>query len=74
LKFTILTQKKSLNDMLTAPTATQNTLSNVKDGFTEVITQGMLSFANKPSNWNVVITEKALLDTMRTSSPPPKEI
>jgi hypothetical protein len=38
------------------------------------IIKGTLSSTNKPSNWNVVITKKALLDTMRAPSPPPEEI
>jgi hypothetical protein len=33
-----------------------------------------LSPTNKPTDWNVVITEKALLEAMRTPSPPPEEI
>jgi hypothetical protein len=54
--------------------STQTILSVVKDEFAEVITKGTLSPTNKPSNWNVVITEKALLEAMRTPSPPPEEI
>jgi hypothetical protein len=33
-----------------------------------------LSPTNKPTDWNVVITEKALLEAMKTPSPPPEEI
>jgi hypothetical protein len=54
--------------------ATQPILTIVKDKFTEVITEGTLSPTNKPTDWNVVITEKALLKAMRTPSPPPEEI
>jgi hypothetical protein len=60
--------------MSTAPATTQTTLSIIKDKFAEVITKGMLSPANKPSNQNIVITEKALLKAMRTPSPPSEEI
>jgi hypothetical protein len=60
--------------MLTTPATTQTTLSIVKDKFAKVITKEMLSLTNKPSDWNVVITEKVLLDTMRTPSPYPQEI
>jgi hypothetical protein len=54
--------------------ATQPILTVIKDKFTEVITEGTLSPTNKPTNWNIVITEKALLEPTRTSSPPPEEI
>jgi hypothetical protein len=54
--------------------ATQTILTIVKDEFAEVITEGTLSPTNKPTNWNVVITKKALLEAMRTPSPPPEEI
>jgi hypothetical protein len=53
--------------------AAQNVLTIVKDEFTEVLTEGTLSPSNKPTDWNVVITEKALLDAMRTPSPLPEE-
>jgi hypothetical protein len=33
-----------------------------------------LSPTNKPTDWKVVITEKALLEAMKTPSPPSKEI
>jgi hypothetical protein len=52
---------------------TQNVLTIVKDEFTEVLTEGTLSPSAKPANWNVVITEKALLDAMKTPSPSPAE-
>jgi hypothetical protein len=54
--------------------AAQPVLTVVKDKFTEVITEGTLSPTNKPTDWNVVITEKALLEAMRTPSPPPEKI
>jgi hypothetical protein len=54
--------------------AAQPVLSVVKDKFAEVITEGTLSPTNKPMDWNVVITEKALLEAMKMPSPPPKEI
>jgi hypothetical protein len=54
--------------------ATQTVLIIVKDEFAEVITEGTLSPTSKSTDWNVVITKKALLKAMRTPSPPPKEI
>jgi hypothetical protein len=54
--------------------AAQPVLTVVKDKFAKVITEGTLSPANKPTDWNIVITEKALLEAMRTPSPPPEEI
>jgi hypothetical protein len=54
--------------------ATQTTLSIKKDEFAKVITEETLSPTNKPSDWNVVITEKALLNAMRMPSPPLEEI
>jgi hypothetical protein len=54
--------------------AAQTVLIVIKDKFTEVITEGALSPTNKPTNWNVVITEKALLEAIRTPSPPPEKI
>jgi hypothetical protein len=59
-------------DMSTS-TNTQNILTIVKDEFTEVLTEGTLSPSTKPADWNVVITEKALLDAMKTPSPLPEE-
>jgi hypothetical protein len=52
----------------------QNILTVVKDEFAEVLTEESLSSSAKPTDWNVVITEKSLLETMRTPSPPPEEI
>jgi hypothetical protein len=49
---------------------TQTILTVIKDEFAEVITEETLSPTNKPTDWNVVITEKALLKAMRTPSPP----
>jgi hypothetical protein len=54
--------------------AAQPILTIIKDKFTEVITEGTLSLTNKPTDWNVVITEKALLKAMKTPSPPSEEI
>jgi hypothetical protein len=54
--------------------AAQPVLTIVKDKFAEVIMEGTLFPTNKPTDWNVVITEKALLEAMRTSSPPPEKI
>jgi hypothetical protein len=42
--------------------------------FAEVLTKGTLSPTTKPANWNVIITEKALLKAAKTPSPPPEEI
>jgi hypothetical protein len=66
------TPPKQINMSTTA--AGQPILTVVKDKFTKVITKGTLSPTNKPTDWNVVITEKALLEAMRTPSPPPEEI
>jgi hypothetical protein len=54
--------------------AAQPILTVIKDEFAEVITEGTLSLTNKPTDWNIVITEKALLEAMRTPSPPPEKI
>jgi hypothetical protein len=54
--------------------STQTVLTVVKDEFAEVLTKGTLSPATKPANWNVIITEKALLEAARMPSPPPEEI
>jgi hypothetical protein len=54
--------------------AAQPVLTIVKDEFTEVLTEESLSSSTKPTNWNIVITEKSLLEAMRTPSPPPEEI
>jgi hypothetical protein len=56
------------------PSTTQTVLTVVKDKFAKVITEETLSPTNKPTDWNVVITEKALLKAMRTPSPPSEEI
>jgi hypothetical protein len=53
--------------------STQTILTIVKDKFAEVLTEGTLSPATKPADWNVLITKKALLDAMRTPSPPPEQ-
>jgi hypothetical protein len=53
--------------------AAQPVLTVVKDEFTEVLTEESLSSSAKPTDWNVVITEKSLLEAMRTPSPPPEE-
>jgi hypothetical protein len=66
------TPPKQINMSTTA--AAQTVLTIVKDEFAKVITEGTLSSTNKPTDWNIVITEKALLKAMRTPSPPPKEI
>jgi hypothetical protein len=54
--------------------STQTALTIVKDEFAEVLTEGTLSPTTKPTNWNVIITKKALLKSARTPSPPPEEI
>jgi hypothetical protein len=54
--------------------AARPVLTVVKDEFTEVLTEGTLSPSAKPTDWNVVITEKSLRKAMRTPSPPSKEI
>jgi hypothetical protein len=51
----------------------QPILTVVKDKFTEVLTEGTLSLSTKPTDWNVVITEKSLLEAMKSLSPPPEE-
>jgi hypothetical protein len=38
------------------------------------LTEGALSQTTKPTNWDVIITEKMLLKGTRTPSPPPEEI
>jgi hypothetical protein len=56
-------------------TFTAATFSIVKDKFAEVITKRTLFPTNKPTEWNMVITEKAILNAMKTPFPPPaKEI
>jgi hypothetical protein len=54
--------------------STQTVLTIVKDEFAEVLTGGTLSPATKPTDWNIIITEKALLEAARMPSPPPEEI
>jgi hypothetical protein len=54
--------------------AAQPILTVVKDEFTKVLIEGTISLSTKPTNWNVVITEKCLLEAMRTSSPSPEKI
>jgi hypothetical protein len=54
--------------------AAQPVLTIIKDEFTEVLTKESLSSSIKPTDWNVVITEKSLLEAMKTPSPPPEEI
>jgi hypothetical protein len=51
----------------------QTILTVVKDEFAEVLTEETLSPNAKPADWNVIITEKALLEAARTPSPPPEE-
>jgi hypothetical protein len=54
--------------------AAQPVLTVVKDKFTEVLTEGTISPSTKPTDWNIIITEKFLLEAMRTPSPSPEEI
>jgi hypothetical protein len=54
--------------------STQNVLTIIKDKFAEVVTKGTLSLTAKPADWNVIITEKALLKTAKTPSPPPEQV
>jgi hypothetical protein len=54
--------------------AAQPVLTVVKDEFTEVLTKESLSSSTKPTDWNIIITEKSLLEAMKTPSPPPEEI
>jgi hypothetical protein len=54
--------------------STQNVLTVIKDKFAEVVTEGTLSPTAKPTDWNVIITEKALLETMKMPSPPPEQV
>jgi hypothetical protein len=54
--------------------STQTVLTIVKDEFAEVLTEGTLSPTTKPADWNVIITEKALLETAKTPSPPPEQV
>jgi hypothetical protein len=54
--------------------AAQPVLTIIKDKFAEVLTEGTISLSVKPTDWNVVIMEKSLLEAMKTPSLPPKEI
>jgi hypothetical protein len=54
--------------------STQNILTVVKDEFAEVLTESTLSPTAKPADWNVIITEKALLEPTKTPSPPPEQV
>jgi hypothetical protein len=54
--------------------STQTVVTVVKDEFAEVLTKGTLSPTTKPADWNVIITEKALLEAAKTPSPPPEEV
>jgi hypothetical protein len=54
--------------------STQTVLTIIKDEFAEVLTKETLSPNAKPADWNVIITEKTLLEATRTPSPPPGEI
>jgi hypothetical protein len=54
--------------------AAQPVLTVIKDEFTEVLTEESLSSSAKPTDWNVVITEKSLLKAMKTPFSPPEEI
>jgi hypothetical protein len=53
---------------------TQTVLTVVKDEFAEVLTEGTLSPTTKPADWNVIITEKALLEAAKMPSPPLEEV
>jgi hypothetical protein len=54
--------------------SSQTVLTVVKDEFTEVLTEGTVSPTAKPTDWNVIITEKMLLKDTRTPSLPPEKI
>jgi hypothetical protein len=59
---------------MSTTSAAQPVLTIIKDKFAKVITEGTLFSTNKPTDWNVVIAKKVLLEAMRTPSPPPEEI
>jgi hypothetical protein len=59
---------------MSTPASTQNILTVIKDEFAEVVTEGTLSPTTKPADWNIVITEKALLETTKMPSPPPEQV
>jgi hypothetical protein len=65
-------QLKQIN--MSTSASTQTILTIIKDEFAKVKTEGTLSPTKKPTNWSIVITEKALLNAMRMPSPPPEEI
>jgi hypothetical protein len=54
--------------------AAQSVLTVVKDEFAEVLTEESLSSSAKPADWNIVITEKTLLEPTKTPSPPPEQV
>jgi hypothetical protein len=54
--------------------STQNVLTVIKDEFAEVLTKGTLSPTTKPADWNVIITEKALLEIAKMPSPSPEQV
>jgi hypothetical protein len=54
--------------------STQPIFTVVKDEFAEVLTEGTIFPATKPTDWNVIITKKALLEAAKTPSPPPEKI
>jgi hypothetical protein len=54
--------------------STQTVLTVIKDEFAEVLTKGTLSPTTKPADWNVFITEKALLETAKMPYPPPEQV
>jgi hypothetical protein len=53
--------------------STRTIFTVVKDKFAEVLTEGTLSPATKPADWNVIITKKALLEAARMLFPPPEK-
>jgi hypothetical protein len=71
---TILSNKYPFEIDMSNTAAAQPILTIVKDEFAKVITEGTLSPANKPTDWDVVITKKVLFEAMRTPSLLPEEI
>jgi hypothetical protein len=59
---------------MSTPAFTQTVLTIIKYEFAEVLTEETLSPTTKPADWNVIITEKALLETAKTPSPPPEQV
>jgi hypothetical protein len=53
--------------------SSQTVLTVIKDEFAEVLTEGTLSPTTKPTDWNVIITKKTLVEETRTPSPPLEE-